>query len=116
MLEFLVGYWWLIVILIAVIAVVAVAVYKFVKKPSSEQMKQVKEWLLYAVVEAEKALGSGTGQVKLRYVYDKFLTKFPIISVLISFEVFSELVDEALDKLEEMLKDNEQLNNYIEKK
>lgn len=116
MLEFLISYWWLLIILLAVGVIAGVAICNFVKKPSSEQLKQVKEWLLYAVMEAEKTLGSGTGQAKLRYVYDKFLTKFPIVSALISFDTFSNLVDEALEKFEEMLKDNEQLNNYIEKK
>ena len=113
MLEFLIGYWWLIVAGIAAGSVVTMMALKFVKKPSSEQLAKVKEWLLYAVLEAEKALGSGTGQVKLRYVYDKFLTKFPIVSSLISFENFSILVDEALDSFAEMLQ-NENIKNYVE--
>lgn len=116
MVEFLIGYWWLLIIIVAVGAVMAVAIHKFIKTPTSEQMKQVKEWLLYAVVEAEKALGSGTGQVKLRYVYDKFLAKFPIVAALISFETFSFLVDEALDRFAEMLDENENIQKYLEKK
>ena len=37
------------------------------------QRKNIKEWLLYAVVEAEKNLGSKTGKIKLRQVYDEFI-------------------------------------------
>lgn len=113
MLEFLIGYWWLIIAGMAAGAVITMMVYKFMKKPSSEQLKKVKEWLLYAVMEAEKELGSGTGQMKLRHVYDKFLTKFPVISSLISFETFNALVDEALEHFAEMLK-NENIKNYVE--
>lgn len=116
MVEFLIGYWWLLIIIIAVGVVVGVAIHKFIKTPTSEQMKQVKEWLLYAVIEAEKALGSGTGQVKLRYVYDKFLAKFPVVAALISFETFSFLVDEALERFSALLEENENVQNYLEEK
>ena len=56
--------------------------------PTNEQLKKVKEWLLWAVAEAEKELGSGTGQLKLRYVYDMFIVKFPSLAKIISFETF----------------------------
>lgn len=115
MIDFLMNYWWVIIIIIAVIAVVGYSIYIFMKKPTSEQIAQLKEWLLYAVAEAEKTLGSGTGQMKLRYVYDKFLTTFPFLASVMSFETFSLLVDEALEKFQEMLKTNPALKNYIEK-
>ena len=115
MVEFLIGYWWLLIIIVAVGAVMAVAIHKFIKTPTSEQMKQVQEWLLYAVIEAEKALGSGTGQVKLRYVYDMFILRFGALAKIISFEAFSLMVDETLDKFREMLANNTAVVNYIEK-
>lgn len=59
-------------------------------------------------------MGSGTGEIKLRYVYDKFLIIFPKISLFISFELFKTLVDEALSKAEELLQKNEKLKNYVE--
>lgn len=59
-------------------------------------------------------MGSGTGEIKLRYVYDKFLIIFPKISLFISFELFKTLVDEALSKAEELLQENEKLKNYVE--
>ena len=115
MVEFLIGYWWLLVILVAVVASVTVAICNFVKEPTSEQLKQVKEWLLYAVAEAEKALGSGTGQIKLRYVYDRFLARFPLVSAIMPFDTFSMLVDEALERLADLLDGNENMQNYMEK-
>ena len=114
MVEFLVGYWWLIIIAIAVIIVAINLIKVFLTMPKSKRIKKVKEWLLYAVAEAEKTLGSGTGQMKLRYVYDKFLIKFPFIALLISFETFSKFVDEALKKFNKLLEENEQIKKYIE--
>ena len=83
--------------------------------PSNSQITKVKEWLLWAVTEAERELGSGTGQLKLRYVYDMFIVKFPFLVKVISFEHFSVLVDEALDKFRTLLETNQKLKDYIDK-
>lgn len=113
--EFLVSNWMLIIALIAAVGVGGYAVYAFVKRPTTEQISKVKEWLLYAVTAAEKELGSGTGQIKLRYVYDMFIAKFPYLVKVIPFETFSLLVDEALDKFRGMLDANTNLQTYIQK-
>jgi len=112
--DFLINYWWVIVIGIAAIAVVVYAIYAFAKRPTSEQIQKVKEWLLYAVTEAEKELGGGTGQIKLRYVYDMFLSKFPFLTKVISFDTFSTLVDEVLEKFRAILESNNKLKDYVE--
>jgi len=75
--------------------------------------KRIKKWLLQAVVQAEKELGSGTGQVKLSAVYDKFIVRFPIVSKLISFNTFSSFVDDVLDTMRELLESNKSLKDYI---
>lgn len=111
--DWFVNYWWLIVIAVAAVVVAAYGVYAFVKRPTSEQIEKVKEWLLYAVTEAEKELGSGTGQIKLRYVYDMFLTKFPFLTKAISFDTFSTLVDEVLEKFRALLETNDYLKTYV---
>ena len=113
MVEFLIAYWWLLIIVVAVLAVAGYAVYVFVKMPSNSQITKVKEWLLWAVTEAERELGSGTGQLKLRYVYDMFIVKFPAIAKVISFEAFSLMVDEVLEKFRDLLDKNQSLQNYI---
>ena len=77
-----------------------------------------KNWLVWAVSEAEKVLGSGTGQLKLRYVYDAAVMRFPIVAKLIPFKVFSNMVDAALKIMDEMIKNNasiaEAITNQIE--
>jgi len=85
--------WPIILAGIAGIIVIIYAIYTFIKRPTSAQLQKVKEWLLYAVTEAEKELGGGTGQIKLRYVYDRFLARFPHLTTIIPFELFSKLVD-----------------------
>lgn len=111
--EFLAQNWFLILVLIAAVAVGGYFIYVFVKMPSTAQMSKVKEWLLYAVAEAERELGGGTGQLKLRYVYDMFIVKFPYLVKLISFEAFSLLVDEVLEKFKDILNTNVSVQNYV---
>ncbi len=119
--DFIQEYWFLIVAAVAVISVVSIKAYLWFKKPGNEQLEQVKQWLIYAVAKAEAELGSGTGQLKLRYVYDQFIKKFPAIAIFISFEDFSKMVDAALEELEKMIKENKEIgmlikpDEYIEK-
>ena len=98
---------------VAIFPVVVYGLYVFLNMPTNVQIKQIQEWLLYAVAKAEKELGSGTGQLKLRYVYDMFIARFPHFVKFIGFEAFSGLVDEALDIFREMLQQNKDVNNYI---
>ena len=78
-----------------------------------KERKNIKHWLLFAVSAAEKALGSGTGELKLHQVYDAFLTKFPVVGKFVSFNTFKKLVDEALNTLEELIQNNEKVNIYV---
>ena len=84
--KYIVENWFVIVGLIAVLTAGGYAVYVFVKMPSDKQLNKVREWLLYAVTKAEKELGGGTGQIKLRYVYDMFVARFKAAG----FEVLTE--------------------------
>lgn len=114
-LTFIKEYWFILVFIVAFIAVVTIKIYNWLKQPTSEQMQQIQEWLLYAVAKAEDVLGSGTGQLKLRYVYDMFVTKFPAIAVFISFDTFTNMVDKALDEFKELLKTNPAINKLYDK-
>lgn len=105
----------LVIFAVAVVAFVAYKVYNLLQKPTEEQLEEVKEWLLYAVMIAEDALGSGTGQLKLRYVYDMFVERFPWLARIITFARFSSLVDEALNRFEAMLKTTPQVAELLAK-
>lgn len=73
----------------------------------------VKEWLLWAVTQEEQYLGSGTGALKLRYVYDLAVEAFPPIKYLVPFAVFSTWVDEALELMREQIKNNPHIKNFV---
>lgn len=111
--KFFIDNWMLLVALVAVLVSTGISIYSFYKKPTTEQLESVKEWLLFAVTEAERYLGGGTGQLKLRFVYDMFIQKFPHTSCLISFEMFSGLVDEALERMKSMLATNKAVETYV---
>lgn len=111
--SFILNNWYLIVGGIAIIALVIARILGFIKLPTDKQLERVKEWLKYAVMKAEKELGTGTGQAKLRLVYDWFITRFPIFSKIITFNHFSKLVDYALEWLNKQLEGNEAIQNYV---
>lgn len=75
----------------------------FVKLPRERKVAQVKHWLLSAVLEAERALGAGTGPQKLRRVYDLFVERFPRLARMVSFETFAKWVDEALETMRDLV-------------
>ena len=75
---------------------------------------KVKEWLKYAVIEAEKYLGSGTGQLKLRAVYDMFVETYPVFSKILPFSIFSKMVDDALEWMRIQLENNVNIKYYVE--
>ena len=111
--EFVINYWYVIVGIIAVLIIAGFAVYKFAGLPTKSQVAKIKEWLLFAVTKAEQELGEKTGQLKLRTVYDLFVSKFPTTAKLVSFETFSEWVDEALVEMKKMLENNKQIENIV---
>lgn len=105
--EIILEYWHVILAAIAVIVVGIVMAVQFFRQPSSEQVAKVKEWLLLAVLEAEKQFGgNGTGKLKLRSVYELFVRSFPWVAKIISFDTFAIWVDEALETVEEWLKED----------
>ena len=104
----------IILILLALLGIGAFAFW-FYKQEKSKQLEMIRQWLLLAVIEAEKQLGSGTGAVKLRYVYDLFINRFKFMSKIITFEQFSSLVDEALEVMRLMIQQNQNVAAYIKR-
>lgn len=106
--------WSLLVVIVAAIIVVFNYCKRFADLPSEAQQKKIKEWLLYAVLMAEKEYGQGTGKLKLASVYAEFLKIFPNIAPVVPFEVFSGWVDEVLKQMREILETNKDIEAYVE--
>lgn len=77
------------------------------------QKKSIKEWLLLAVIEAEKIFGEKTGKLKLRQVFESFVKLYPVFSKFVTFDTFSGWVDIALKQMEEWLSSNKVAAEYV---
>ena len=105
----------LIMIIIIVGIAIGSGIYTFVKMTREQKIANLKEWLKIAVVLAEKDLGSGTGALKLRSVYNIAIDKFPWIVSIVAFETFSIWVDEALEWMKEQLETNKKIEEFVNK-
>lgn len=102
----------LIVVILVVVLAVSYFVFTFIRKSREEKITAVKEWLLFCVTKMENIYGSGTGQIKLRAAWDFALQRFPFLAMLVTFDEFSKWIDEALEKMKDMLK-NEKIESFI---
>lgn len=100
--------------IVCLIVIGIFSIYKFIQLGKEQQLDKIQEWLLFAVTQAEKELGNNTGQLKLRMVYGQFIDKFKILAMLITFEEFSDMVDNALDTMRNMLSSNEAVKQLVE--
>ena len=113
--NWLVDNWYLVVAGLAGLAFVIYCLYTFFGMPTEKQIEKVKEWLIFATLQAEKELQSGTGQLKLRQVYNMFcaVPAFTWIAKVVSFDLFSMWVADALVEVKQMLINNKTLAEYV---
>lgn len=88
-------------------------IYLFFTSPSEKQKEALREWLKWAVTKAEKELGSGTGQIKLREVYNMALQQFPWLTKVVPFDIFCLYVDEALDWMRDQINKNKSIESFV---
>lgn len=112
--DFIINNWYVIVAVLAVCGCFGAAILRYYRMPTKEQLQKVREWLLWAVTQAEAELGGGTGQLKLRSVYDQFVQRFPWLAKIISFSTFRGLVDDALEEMRSMLAKNQKIKALVE--
>lgn len=110
--------WVIAIIVVLVVTGVYVGVKYFTTEEGEEfdleeEIQKVREWVLAQVIDAEKYFGSDTGVYKLRYVYDIFVSKFSWLVALVSFETFSDLVDDALIDMKSILSTNQKMYEYV---
>lgn len=113
MMNWITNNWYIVLAMLMIGGLLVYNILKFLKLPTNVQIAKIKEWLVFACIEAEKQFGSKTGQLKLRFVYDKFISKFVGISSLISFEYFSLLVDQALETVRKLLDTNPTIASLV---
>lgn len=111
--DFIINNWYVIFCAVLVLAGIIISIVKFVRDPKTKQLASLREWLLYATTVAEKELGSGTGKLKLRFVFDMFVTKFPWLAKTITFDTFSKFVDDTLGDMNTMLASNNAARLFV---
>lgn len=111
--DFFVNYWFVIFGILVFFAMCVYFTYNFINMPTEKQKEALREWLKYGVSVAEKDLGGGTGQLKLRKVYNMAIGKFPWVATIYSFDKFSKDVDDALKWLDEQLNNNKNIKAII---
>lgn len=111
--EFVMNNWQYIFAALVLVTVGIVMAVRFFRQPSGEQIEKLKQWLLWAVIHAEQKFGDHMGQVQLRYVYDLFVSRFPWLAKIISFDKFCDLVDEALAKMKKLLQENATAAEFV---
>lgn len=111
--NWLVNNWYILVAVIAIVVMCIMSVIKFFNLPTEAQIANFKEWLKWAVAQAEEELGGGTGQLKLRFVYEMAVKNFTWIKDVLPFDTFSAWVDEALSWLNKQLESNKAVRAII---
>lgn len=113
----------MILTIIAIVAGIGIKVRNFLKQSKEDQKKQLQEQadkvvelveksLLSIASKAEKEWGSGTGTIKKSWVWEQIqaqqqkLTEY-ISAGLISKDIIDDLIETAVDELNELKKKNQ---------
>ena len=97
------------VMLIVIVMICVLYIIHFSKLSKEERYEQIRGWLLQAVILAEKEFGSGTGALKLSSVYNQFCRELPWLAQTVPFSRFSKYVDDALNEMKSIVKNNEKI-------
>ena len=99
--------YWVDAIIILVAVVLLIVAYK------AGHRNTVKKIILSLVVQAEKALGSGTGELKYAMVIEAVYNKLPtVMRFLFTPEEIDNMIEEGVDKLKEILASGVTLDGY----
>ena len=89
------------IVLIAIFAIVKIK--RWIKNYLGGDTGKAMKIIYSLVIEAEKMLGSSTGQIKKEQVISWFYTRYPIISMFISETDLSRLIDIAVTSINRYL-------------
>ena len=89
------------IVLIAIFAIVKIK--RWIKNYLGGDTGKAMKIIYSLVIEAEKMLGSSTGQIKKEQVISWFYTRYPVISMFISETDLSRLIDIAVTSINRYL-------------
>ncbi len=112
--SWLIENWSLIVVILTMIVSAILSIKKFLLLSPEEREKQIKQFLLVQVINAESSYDmQGVGRIKLSSVYNSFISKFGIFGLLMPFDKFSALVDDSLDEMRRLLESNVNVKEMV---
>lgn len=92
-----------VIVIVAILVIVAVLYFA----AKGKYRKVAKRILLSFVVAAEEKFGGGTGEVKFAYVADKLHERMPVVvQFLFTEKDVANMIEEAVDKMKQLLADN----------
>lgn len=101
---FMVDNWYIIFTFLCAAVLCIIRIVQFVGYPTERKKEEIKNRLLEYITQAELALGSGTGELKLAQVYNYFCEAYPYTKKWFTLEQFNDLVDEVLPTMRDILK------------
>lgn len=111
--EWIIDNWFLLVVAISISwTAISLGIW-MCKLPTETKIDAVKETLKFLVVEAEKEMGGGTGQLKLRRVWIMACETFDWLPKIVDFNTFSIWVDEALEWMKIQLDQNKAIETLV---
>ena len=112
--KFIVEYWFVLLLIISGVSVAGVALYRFLKLPTSEQITIIKDFIYDLVLAAERELGDATGQAKFAKVISWFYSKCPFdIRRLFPEALIMEFIEEAVQRMKEYFERNPKAKENI---
>lgn len=108
-------FFWIKVAVIAIVIIggIIYGVKQWSKLTAKERKEKILAWLLQAMLIAEQQFGNGTGKLKLSTVYAGFVQTFPYFADVITFETFSQYVDEVKPEMDHLLETNDAIAEIV---
>lgn len=102
--NFFTTYWLDLVIVVGIILLLYIIKKLMIRYDKNNKVKNI---IIQLCIEAEKYLGSKTGELKKRQVIVWFRTRYPFISAFISEQMLSGVIDNIVTYINNYLTENE---------
>ena len=121
LLSFLNDNWTFIITIIGLGIGLYTKIKNYINKSREEKiniaLEQIRKSMLDLVVEAEREYGEKTGALKRSKVLKEIYNSYPVLKDYIKQEdlekKLDDIIDISLDKMKEMLSNNEEFYNYV---
>lgn len=95
--------WFLIVVFLCVLFTFISHLNQVLLLSPKQRQELIRNTILDLVLEAEKQLGSKTGEAKLQLVINNFYKKYPIAKLAIKEDSLITFIEESVQKMKETL-------------